>query len=100
MSNLESKLKKTKLELAATKHLKSDLVTIEEAWNSIYAAATQAPNIVICATVQRDKALHDLVELQKVACGLVYEWVFNQGISWAGKNYDRQVPKLRPRIFQ
>ncbi|GFS35098.1 hypothetical protein Acr_00g0037820 [Actinidia rufa] len=48
---------------------------------------------------QRDKALQDLIELQVVAYGPVYERVFNKGISRARDNYDKQVSKLCPRIF-
>ncbi|GFZ19914.1 hypothetical protein Acr_28g0006190 [Actinidia rufa] len=47
----------------------------------------------------RDKALKDFAELQAVACGTVYEWVFNMGINQAGNDYDRQVAELYPRIY-
>ncbi|GFY91097.1 hypothetical protein Acr_07g0012930 [Actinidia rufa] len=59
-----------------------------------YAATTHSQNEATTTGAQRDKALQDLVELQVVACGLIYEWVFNKRISRARDNYDRQVAKI------
>ena len=56
----------------------------------------QAQNEVVVAGAQRNMALQDLIELQAVACGPIYERVFNKGISRAKDNYDRQVAELRP----
>ena len=41
-----------------------------------------------------------LGELEKVAYGSVFEWVYNQGINRAGDNYNKQLAELCPNIFQ
>ena len=38
--------------------------------------------------------------MEKVACGPVFERVYNRGIDRAGDNYDKQLVKLRPGIFK
>ncbi|GFS42018.1 hypothetical protein Acr_00g0077720 [Actinidia rufa] len=78
-----------------------DLMVMQQvqAWDANYAAATQAQNKAATTGAQRDKAFHDLAELQAVACSPVYEWVFNKGINQAGDNYDKQVAKLCLGIY-
>ena len=39
-------------------------------------------------------------ELEKVACSLVFERVYNQGIDQVGNNYDKQLAELRPGIYE
>ncbi|GFZ14427.1 hypothetical protein Acr_24g0006170 [Actinidia rufa] len=73
VGSLEFELNKAKLELATTNQLKADLATTKQTQNASYAAA--------------------------VACGPVYEWVFDRGISRVRDNYDKQVTKLCPGIF-
>ncbi|GFY89145.1 hypothetical protein Acr_06g0010850 [Actinidia rufa] len=99
VSNFKSKVKKTKLELAASEQLKLDLVVVEEAQDSSYVAITQAQNEAAFTKVQRDNALHDFAELQKVACDMTYEQVFNWGISRAGISTDHSAwAKAAPKI--
>ena len=72
MGNLESKVNKAKLELAAIDQLKADLATTEWARDTSYAALTQAKSEVATTGAQRNKSLLDLIELQAVAYGPVY----------------------------
>ena len=48
------------------------MATDEQAQDANYAATTQAQNKVVAIEVA-------LAKLQKVACGLIYERVFNRG---------------------
>ena len=96
---MESELNKAKHTLAATDQLKANLVAAELARDASYAATAKAQSEFAATGAQRNKALQDLTELQAVACDLVYERVFNRGISRARDNYDRKVTELRPEIF-
>ncbi|GFY95433.1 hypothetical protein Acr_10g0008180 [Actinidia rufa] len=73
--NLESEMKQANIGLATTEQLKLDLAAIEKARDASYAVATQAQNEVVidAARAQKDKSLHDLIKLRKVACGLIFE---------------------------
>ena len=97
---LGSKLKQTKLAVVNVDQLKLDLAATMEARDAGYVSATKAQNEDVSALAQRDKALQDFFELPKVACGSVYERVFNRGISSAGNSYDRQVAELCPAFIK
>ncbi|GFY94385.1 hypothetical protein Acr_09g0008310 [Actinidia rufa] len=60
------------------------------------ARAVLLPNDIVDLSAEGLEETRDL----QVACGPMYERVFNWGISRAGDNYDRQVAELRPDIYQ
>ena len=66
MGNLEFELNKAKLALGEIDQLKADLATAKQSWDASFAAATQAQDKAATAEAS-------LVELQAVACGLIYE---------------------------
>ena len=69
MGNLESELNKARLMLAKVDKLKADLVAVEQAQDSSYAATTKA----------QDKVAAALAQLKAMACDPVYERIFNRG---------------------
>ena len=84
-------MNKAKIALDAIDHLKVDLATAKQAWDASYATVTQTQSKAVAVGFQRDKALQDLAELQAMAYGPIYEWVF--------KNYSRQVVEIRSKAF-
>ncbi|GFY96449.1 hypothetical protein Acr_11g0007550 [Actinidia rufa] len=81
VDSLESELNKAKLTLDSIDQLKAYLTATEKARDASYMTVTQTQNEAAIVGAQRDKALQDLAKLQVVACGPVYEWVFNRGIN-------------------
>ena len=61
--------------------MKLDLVIAIQERDASYAAIAEARSEVIAIQEHLNKVLGDLGELEKVACGLVYERVFNYGIN-------------------
>ena len=85
--------------MADLKIANEKLVAVEKTRNTNNDVSTRSLIEVDVAHSKMDKALQELVELQKVANGLVYQQVFERGFSRAGDYYLGQVAKLLPGIF-
>ena len=75
------------------------MVVAEQARDASYAATTQAQSKVVAIGARLDEALRELVALQEIACGPVYEKIFIKRISRAGDNYNMQVAEIHPEVF-
>ena len=76
----ENELKQTRLDLAVVEQV-----------------AIHARNEAETALAQMNKALQELVELQKVAFGKVFQKVFDRDYNRAGDSYEKQV--VVPKYF-
>ena len=65
-----------------------------------YVAIIKARGEVNAIYGQLDKAQGQLEEIKKVACGSVFERVYNREIDLADNNYDKQLANLFPNVFQ
>ncbi|GFZ18271.1 hypothetical protein Acr_27g0000100 [Actinidia rufa] len=81
-----------KPEFSGCELAEANLVAIEQARDSSYVAAPQAQDKAAAAEAA-------LAQLQAVACGPVYERVFNKGVNWTGDNYNRQVAEVLSESF-
>ncbi|GFY99361.1 hypothetical protein Acr_13g0007620 [Actinidia rufa] len=92
--------KQARLDSQAAEKARMELVAAVQERDASNAAISEARGEVAAIQVKLNKALEQLVELEKVASGPVYERVYNRGIDRAGYNYNKQLANLHPGILQ
>ncbi|GFZ20847.1 hypothetical protein Acr_29g0000090 [Actinidia rufa] len=88
-----------RLDSQAIEKAKLELVAVVQEIDASKASIFKAWGDVAAIQVKLDKALEQLVELEKVASGPIYERLYNRGIDGADDNFDKQLANLRHCIF-